>query len=95
MLKEKITIFDWIATFVAFCGILIIKNPFEAASFNNLSENLGVLTAFLGAVTGGITMTLIRKMGSDIHFLYSPFIFTVVNIFLCPIFRTIFLTIKP
>jgi hypothetical protein len=50
---------------------------------------MGTLTALLGGITGGLTFTSIKKMGSEVHYIMSPLSWCLANLLLCPIFTII------
>eukprot|EP00347_Sterkiella_histriomuscorum_P016511 403352903 len=96
-LNEKLTKYDWIATILAFVGILVMQNPFATnlQSEDSVYDVIGTVLCIFGAITGGITMVCIRKMGKDVHYLQSPLFFSLTNLMLCPIFQGLRLTVRP
>ena len=74
---------------MAFVGILIMQNPFsqQLKGEDNLKDLIGSGLCILAAVTGGIAMVLIRKMGTDVHYMQSPFYFSLTSLILAPVFQ--------
>ncbi|TNV76672.1 hypothetical protein FGO68_gene12186 [Halteria grandinella] len=90
-LGERITQYDWAAVFLAFSGIILITNPFGAAKMDEdpFIENVGVICSLLGAVTGGMAFTAVKKMGKEVHYLMSPWSWCIANFILAPIFTVV------
>eukprot|EP00347_Sterkiella_histriomuscorum_P016188 403354149 len=87
LLKEKLTYFDWAACFMAFCGILLIQNPFQAQSksVDAATDALGTFFALLGSLFGGIVGFSVRKLAGKAHYLFPTLSFSFFNILMAPI----------
>jgi len=99
-LKEKITIFDWTAVFVAFSGILIMQNPFKQSinKEDTLTDLIGSALALCGAMFAATSMVAIRTMNfysKNIGMLVAPMGFVIGNTLLCPIFMVAKLLYSP
>jgi drug/metabolite transporter (DMT)-like permease len=100
VLKERLTVFDWAAVFVAFSGILIMQNPFSQSldSGDGFNDIFGSALALTGAVFVGTATVAIRTMNhysSNIGILVAPMGFVLGNVTLCPLFMTLKLIFSP
>ena len=97
-LKEKLTIFDWVACFLAFLGILLIQNPFSAASSSTdddyAKDLIGTCLALIGSLGAGIVGFSIKKLANMTHYLVPTATFAFFNILMGPpltLFKLLFL----
>ena len=90
-LKERLSLFDWLACFLAFLGIVLIQNPFQAAldDSNYLRDLVGTCLALLGALGAGIVGFSLKKLANMTHYLLPTATFAFFNVLLGP-FLTIF-----
>ncbi len=62
-LREKLTIFDWIAVLIAFIGIVIMQSPFrQVEDVDPWNDIIGSAFAIFGAMFVGIATISIRLM---------------------------------
>ena len=78
ILKESFTKLDAAQLMVAFCGVLVINNPFDGGKSRNSNftqQDLftGSCIALWGAVATGSVAICMRYMNKGIHFAISPF----------------------
>jgi drug/metabolite transporter (DMT)-like permease len=80
VINESLNFIDWVAIFVSFFGILVMKNPWSLAAMaeersreETIVDTLGSLAAIGGAICFSVSMMQTRKLGKKVHFLVPPF----------------------
>ena len=86
ILKERLSYFDWIASVIAFIGILILQNPFQGGNEFDLRDMLGTLIALTSAILGALTFVSVRMISKQVHYLIPPLAFAIGNLLTSPMY---------
>jgi len=96
-LKERLSIFDWVAIFLAFIGVVLLQNPFgrledDLASISSGSRSqsemldyIGSAVAILGSLIVAFAFMFMRKMAGTVHYMVPPMYFAMFSTVLSPV----------